>query len=117
MRELWFYLAENCLGGRLVGGQKMLLDMSESGFGLRQCSKAGSLCLAAEMGWLGEDAEPCLSFPLSMQEKGAFGAAERKRGGCVRLSCQHLGACSGRLPLPLGWLFIRKEAGREERAS
>lgn len=59
--------------------------MSEAGFGRCQrskalaerfahcqCSKAGSLCLAAEMGWLGEDAEPCLSFPSENAGEGSL---------------------------------------------
>lgn len=53
-------------------GQRMLLNMSEPGFGLCQRSKAGSLSLAAEMGWLGEDAEPCLSFPSENAEEGSL---------------------------------------------
>lgn len=55
-----------------MAGQRMLLDMSEPGFGLCQCSKAGSLCLAAEMGCLGEEAEPCLSFPSENAGEGSL---------------------------------------------
>lgn len=99
------------LGGRFVGGQRMLLDVSEAGFGLCGCSKAGSLCLAAEMGQLGEAASVSA---LRVQEKGAFGAAGRKRGGAVGLSYQP-GGVLWPAALPLGWLFIRKEpAGRAE---
>lgn len=57
-------MIENRLGGRHLGGQEMLLNMSKPGFhrlpwctGLCRCSWDGSLCLAestaAEMGVAG----------------------------------------------------------------
>lgn len=102
--------------GRPVGGQRMVLDTG--------CVSAPRLAPCAwptaqlqRWGSWERMLSPASVSPLRVQEKGPFGAAERKRGQRVGLSCQHLGACSGWLSFPLGWLFIRKEAGSGGRAS